>query len=495
MHLPGIMTSDPCGKKRRRCGVEAAAGGETGAAPGGGSDELWWTERVLCEAQAEHPGELVRTGSPGFLCSSLPSHWRSNKTLPVAFKVVALGDVMDGTVVTIRAGNDENFCAELRNCTAVMKNQVAKFNDLRFVGRSGRGKSFTITITVASCPPQIATYNKAIKVTVDGPREPRSKTTLDVSGQAHQFRAIGLGQRPFLDSTFTCHLRELGSYRRTKEEVSSPEPPPPGHAPHYKMPGPSTPVNDSNSLGLTMEQGSWGNYSNAYSPGPGPTGNSAAPVPVPGYATSTSYPHANSELDPNMTHSAHHLPTVADQSGTMGGQTGEYSTMYKPTSPADQMEVATMGMMHHHQGAASGGGMACYDSYQPGAAAANNYWGPPPPAAAATSYHNYYPSNEAYLNAPPPAPPPPPPMVLYPSLYSTVNQNQIHLHLHSNDLKPSDQYNDDVTAIVASNNVTISSAGGSRQIEIGIRHNQLTDDLISRYNDRQHTDPSVWRPY
>lgn len=60
--------------------------------------------------------------------------------MPVAFKVVALGEVPDGTPVTIRAGNDENFCAELRNCTALMKNQVAKFNDLRFVGRSGRGE-------------------------------------------------------------------------------------------------------------------------------------------------------------------------------------------------------------------------------------------------------------------------------------------------------------------------------------------------------------------
>lgn len=49
-------------------------------------------------------------------------------------------DVGDGTIVTIRAGNDDNWCGELRNCTAVMKNQVAKFNDLRFVGRSGRGK-------------------------------------------------------------------------------------------------------------------------------------------------------------------------------------------------------------------------------------------------------------------------------------------------------------------------------------------------------------------
>lgn len=92
------------------------------------------------EILSEHPGELVKTGSPSFLCSALPTHWRSNKTLPVAFKVIALGDVQDGTLVTLRAGNDENYCAELRNCTAVMKNQVAKFNDLRFVGRSGRGK-------------------------------------------------------------------------------------------------------------------------------------------------------------------------------------------------------------------------------------------------------------------------------------------------------------------------------------------------------------------
>lgn len=82
-----------------------------------------------------------RTGSPHVVCTVLPAHWRSNKTLPVAFKVVALGEVGDGTLVTVRAGNDENCCAELRNSTAVMKNQVAKFNDLRFVGRSGRGKT------------------------------------------------------------------------------------------------------------------------------------------------------------------------------------------------------------------------------------------------------------------------------------------------------------------------------------------------------------------
>ncbi|XP_037933148.1 segmentation protein Runt-like [Teleopsis dalmanni] len=129
----------------------------------------------LHEMLQEYHGELAQTGSPSVLCSALPNHWRSNKSLPGAFKVIALDDVPDGTLVSIKCGNDENYCGELRNCTAIMKNQVAKFNDLRFVGRSGRGKSFTLTITIATYPVQIASYTKAIKVTVDGPREPRSK--------------------------------------------------------------------------------------------------------------------------------------------------------------------------------------------------------------------------------------------------------------------------------------------------------------------------------
>ncbi|MGH0171746.1 UNVERIFIED_CONTAM: hypothetical protein FKN15_007985 [Acipenser sinensis] len=95
--------------------------------------------RSVVDVLSDHAGELVRTDSPNFLCSVLPSHWRCNKTLPVAFKVVALGEVPDGSLVTVMAGNDENYSGELRNASAVMKNQVARFNDLRFVGRSGRG--------------------------------------------------------------------------------------------------------------------------------------------------------------------------------------------------------------------------------------------------------------------------------------------------------------------------------------------------------------------
>ncbi|XP_072532879.1 runt-related transcription factor 3 isoform X2 [Salminus brasiliensis] len=160
-------------------GVKLDGGGGGGVAAAGMSGALQVAGRPRAEARsvvdvlADHAGELVRTDSPNFLCSVLPSHWRCNKTLPVAFKVVALGDVPDGTLVTVMAGNDENYSAELRNASAVMKNQVARFNDLRFVGRSGRGKSFTLTITVFTGPPQVATYHRAIKVTVDGPREPR----------------------------------------------------------------------------------------------------------------------------------------------------------------------------------------------------------------------------------------------------------------------------------------------------------------------------------
>ncbi|XP_048842187.1 runt-related transcription factor 2-like isoform X2 [Brienomyrus brachyistius] len=150
--------------------VSAAAGQQDAAVPRLRPHE----NRTMVEIIADHPAELVRTDSPNFLCSVLPSHWRCNKTLPVAFKVVALGEVPDGTVVTVMAGNDENYSAELRNASGVMKNQVARFNDLRFVGRSGRGKSFTLTITVFTNPPQVATYHRAIKVTVDGPREPRN---------------------------------------------------------------------------------------------------------------------------------------------------------------------------------------------------------------------------------------------------------------------------------------------------------------------------------
>ena len=104
-------------------------------------------------ALADHPGELVKTDNPNFLCTILPSHWRVNKTLPVPFKVLAVGDMVvpDGVKITLIASNEENASAELRNSTAIFRSNVARFNDLRFVGRSGRGE--TIIADKLSRPP------------------------------------------------------------------------------------------------------------------------------------------------------------------------------------------------------------------------------------------------------------------------------------------------------------------------------------------------------
>lgn len=54
------------------------------------------------------------------------------------------------------------------------------------------GKSFTLTITVSTNPPMITTYSKAIKVTVDGPREPRSKTSKYINRVTDEFKWFSL---------------------------------------------------------------------------------------------------------------------------------------------------------------------------------------------------------------------------------------------------------------------------------------------------------------
>lgn len=55
-----------------------------GQAAGFTSNDMY---AMLQETLQEYHGELVPTGSPTVLCSALPTHWRSNKSLPIAFKV------------------------------------------------------------------------------------------------------------------------------------------------------------------------------------------------------------------------------------------------------------------------------------------------------------------------------------------------------------------------------------------------------------------------
>lgn len=109
-------------------------------------------ESALNSFLTHHSKELARTEAPNIICSVLPSHWRSNKSLPTAFRVVSLsGDVPDNTQVSVMAGNDERCDPELRNSIATMKGSVAKFNDLRIVGRSGRGM-YSLTYFICSWP-------------------------------------------------------------------------------------------------------------------------------------------------------------------------------------------------------------------------------------------------------------------------------------------------------------------------------------------------------
>ncbi|XP_029655281.1 segmentation protein Runt-like [Octopus sinensis] len=122
--------------------------------------------------------KLTCIGSTAFQCTVLPQHWRSNKSLPTPFKIMTgTTNIENGIKVSVAAGNEDYPSAELRNSTAIVKNGVAKFNDLRFIGRSGRGKMFNLTVTVFTLPPHILIYQKAIKITVDGPRDPRTKNS------------------------------------------------------------------------------------------------------------------------------------------------------------------------------------------------------------------------------------------------------------------------------------------------------------------------------
>ncbi|XP_027012180.1 runt-related transcription factor 1 isoform X7 [Tachysurus vachellii] len=257
----------------------------------GGGGKLRMCDRSM-EVLSEHPGELVRTDSPNFLCSVLPTHWRCNKTLPIAFKVVALGDIPDGTLVTVMAGNDENYSAELRNATAAIKNQVARFNDLRFVGRSGRGKSFTLTITVFTNPPQVATYQRAIKITVDGPREPRHSRQMQTSpswSYEQSYPYLGAISAPAIHPTTPIspsrnpiHCSDLFSDPRVGLErpFSSIPSLPDNRFTDPRVPYPTaaftytpTPVTNAIGIGMSAMTASAGRY-HTYLPPPYPAGSS-----------------------------------------------------------------------------------------------------------------------------------------------------------------------------------------------------------------------------
>ncbi|XP_049818004.1 runt-related transcription factor 3 isoform X1 [Aethina tumida] len=333
MHLPVCLTA---------CNVSEEAWPKATMnehhAPGYNNSEIYrLLEAITVDIQKEHPGELVRTCSPYFLCSAIPGHWRSNKALPVAFKVVAVGEISDGTEVLVHAGNDENYHAEMRNFKAEMKNQVARFNDLRFVGRSGRGKSFSLTIIIKTDPIQVATYNKAIKVTVDGPREPRSKQT----GQNTPYRIM---QRPTLDGPYTFKDLDPSFKHRLNSSQSSD-----GSQNSYKHESPEEPCGPGSGY---CPPPTWSDYNNSYS----------AYQPPAGYADH----HPDSST-------LHHIPTVISDLTSSGEYiTTSLTSPPPPTTSINSIKPTDMDPMRYPPD----------NSYWPSS------WAPAPSYTATPNYYN-----------------------------------------------------------------------------------------------------------
>jgi hypothetical protein len=67
------------------------------------------------------------------------SHWRKNKSLRFILRSKHQVDIKPNTRVIILAGNDFNPCASLKNNISWFRGGQAEFNDLRFLGASGRG--------------------------------------------------------------------------------------------------------------------------------------------------------------------------------------------------------------------------------------------------------------------------------------------------------------------------------------------------------------------
>ncbi|CAG9112098.1 hypothetical protein JYU34_001594 [Plutella xylostella] len=410
MHLP----FEPRGRRRREM-----------------SEWELYFESLKSAAQSEHGPDLITTNSPDLMCTALPEHWRSNKTLQNGFKVVALGVVADGTEVTVRAGNDENHAAELKNNTARMKNCVAKFQDLRFVGRSGRGKSFTLTITISSSPPQVATYNKAIKVTVDGPRVPRSKTSTNAS--PHSLRGYSRPLLRDIEYPFKCapaapRGRSLSheelEYRTNRDDLPS------GHI---------IPIPDVNE---------WTTGSSGYHP---------SPPMYPGYGSLSSQYHISPVL-PEMPALGH-----PDYSGY------QPTPSYNLKSSPNNTTLAELNPPSQR-----------YDN--------SYYW----PANTCNQYPQYPNNNAACLQPHTPYMNPNPQLIV-PHLYSTVNQNQIHVHLHSTADKSLEQFPGEIkiSDIDGAISITTDLQGEASGM---IASCEPTDEMKHGLYGAGSQD-HVWRPY
>ena len=141
--------------------------------------------------------------------------------------VLVLTPVEDGTKVTVSAGNEENCAADVKNNVAEIHQQIAKFSDLRFVGKSGRGKNFNLTITIHREDfHEVVIASSVIKVTVDGPRDSRNANKYS---SPFDFRKRPLGLYPTLPqmnipSPSSSNFYDLHMTKRPKLDIPMQQP-------------------------------------------------------------------------------------------------------------------------------------------------------------------------------------------------------------------------------------------------------------------------------
>lgn len=87
----------------------------------------------------DYMSEMTDTSNPFITCTQLSLNQRENSRLPKKFQVVTTRPIPNGTTAILRATNNVVPFAVLRNNTAIFEKNCAKFDDLRFASKSGRG--------------------------------------------------------------------------------------------------------------------------------------------------------------------------------------------------------------------------------------------------------------------------------------------------------------------------------------------------------------------
>ena len=85
--------------------------------------------------------ELKSTEDPSVFVTGLPKFSRANKFIGNYYVYVAHNKIPDGTLVIIKAYSEKTGWGQMKNNTSVLRNGVAFFEDMRFVGKSGRSMS------------------------------------------------------------------------------------------------------------------------------------------------------------------------------------------------------------------------------------------------------------------------------------------------------------------------------------------------------------------